>query len=317
MRAGGDSGTPSVDPGAARGPHRRAAAERARRRRPRRGRGPRLPPQRARGAPARGRPARPRRRARGPRPAAAHPPGPGRAARRSGLSLRPHPRPRRRLRAAARRPPAPTCTSATPPGSTSASGPRYAELVGYHLEQAHRWHAELRPERSRPSAARSRTQAAERLAAAGQAALQRGDLPGRREPPRATAALLPTDAPARAPVLPELAPRARPARRAAPGRSAAQPRRSAIARQRGRRARRGPRPHRAVLRPRPARARCGARRRSRRRFDALRPHVHRGVGRPRSRAAVPRAGARALARRTHRAGRRGLEARRAPLAHGR
>jgi class 3 adenylate cyclase/tetratricopeptide (TPR) repeat protein len=84
------------------------------------------------------------------------------------------------------------------------SGPRYGELVGYHLEQAHRWHAELRPRavaERRPLA----DQAAERLATAAQAALRRGDLPGGVNLLRRTAALLPADAPARAPVLPELA----------------------------------------------------------------------------------------------------------------
>jgi class 3 adenylate cyclase/tetratricopeptide (TPR) repeat protein len=84
------------------------------------------------------------------------------------------------------------------------SGPRYGELVGYHLEQAHRWHAELRPgavAERRPLA----DHAAERLAAAADAALQRGDLPGGVNLLRRTADLLPADAPALAPVLPELA----------------------------------------------------------------------------------------------------------------
>src|SRR6185295_16146267 len=84
------------------------------------------------------------------------------------------------------------------------AGPRYGELVGYHLEQAHRWHAELRPRavaERRPLA----DHAAERLSAAADAALQRGDLPGGVNLLRRTAELLPADAPARAPVLPELA----------------------------------------------------------------------------------------------------------------
>jgi class 3 adenylate cyclase/tetratricopeptide (TPR) repeat protein len=84
------------------------------------------------------------------------------------------------------------------------SGPRYAELVGYHLEQAHRWQAELRP-----SAVAERrglaTAAAARLSAAGQAALQRGDLPAGVNLLERTAALLPPDDAARAPLLPELA----------------------------------------------------------------------------------------------------------------
>src|SRR6185312_2399991 len=84
------------------------------------------------------------------------------------------------------------------------AGPRYGELVGYHLEQAHRWHAELRPRavaERRPLA----DHAAERLSAAAHAALNRGDLPGGINLLRRTAELLPADAPARAPVLPELA----------------------------------------------------------------------------------------------------------------
>jgi len=84
------------------------------------------------------------------------------------------------------------------------AGPRFGELVGYHLEQAHRWHAELRPRavaERRPLA----DQAADRLAAAAQAALQRGDLPGGVHLLERTAQLLPPEAPARAPVLPELA----------------------------------------------------------------------------------------------------------------
>jgi class 3 adenylate cyclase/tetratricopeptide (TPR) repeat protein len=84
------------------------------------------------------------------------------------------------------------------------AGPRFGELVGYHLEQAHRWHAELRPRalaERRPLA----EQAARRLAAAAHAALQRGDLPGGVNLLARTADLLPPDAPERAPVLPELA----------------------------------------------------------------------------------------------------------------
>jgi class 3 adenylate cyclase/tetratricopeptide (TPR) repeat protein len=84
------------------------------------------------------------------------------------------------------------------------AGPRFAELVGYHLEQAHRWHAELRP-----SAAAERrtlaTAAAGRLGAAGQAALRRGDLPAGVNLLERTAALLAPEDQARAPLLPELA----------------------------------------------------------------------------------------------------------------
>ena len=84
------------------------------------------------------------------------------------------------------------------------AGPRFGELVGYHLEQAHRWHADLRPRavaERRPLA----EQAAQRLVAAAHAALQRGDLPGGVNLLGRTADLLPPDAPERAPVLPELA----------------------------------------------------------------------------------------------------------------
>ena len=67
------------------------------------------------------------------------------------------------------------------------------ELVGYHLEQAHRIHAELHPaarERRRPLA----STASRRLGTAGRAALDRGDLPaGVNLLERATALLAPDD----------------------------------------------------------------------------------------------------------------------------
>jgi tetratricopeptide (TPR) repeat protein len=67
------------------------------------------------------------------------------------------------------------------------------ELVGYHLEQAHRIHAELHPaarERRRTLA----TTASRRLGTAGRAALDRGDLPaGVNLLERATALLAPDD----------------------------------------------------------------------------------------------------------------------------
>ena len=84
------------------------------------------------------------------------------------------------------------------------AGPRYAELVGYHLEQAHRWHSELRPSATDERRALA-TAAAERLTAAGNAALQRGDLPAGVNLLERTAALLPPDDAARALLLPELA----------------------------------------------------------------------------------------------------------------
>jgi predicted ATPase/class 3 adenylate cyclase len=83
------------------------------------------------------------------------------------------------------------------------AGARYEELVGYHLEQAHRLQSELRPSAGaeRRSLAAG---AARRLSAAGRAALDRGDLPAGVNLLERTAALLPPDDPARAPVLPEL-----------------------------------------------------------------------------------------------------------------
>jgi class 3 adenylate cyclase/tetratricopeptide (TPR) repeat protein len=67
------------------------------------------------------------------------------------------------------------------------------EVVGYHLEQAHRIHEELHPaarERRRPLA----TSASRRLGTAGRAALDRGDLPaGVNLLERATALLAPDD----------------------------------------------------------------------------------------------------------------------------
>jgi class 3 adenylate cyclase/tetratricopeptide (TPR) repeat protein len=84
------------------------------------------------------------------------------------------------------------------------AGPRFGELVGYHLEQAHRWHAELRPRAVAERRALA-DQAAAQLKPAAHAALERGDLPGGVNLLGRTAKLLPRDAPERAPVLPELA----------------------------------------------------------------------------------------------------------------
>ena len=79
----------------------------------------------------------------------------------------------------------------------------YAEIVGYHLEQAHRYHAELHPGAAaerRPLARR----AASRLGAAGRAAVERGDLPGGVNLLERATALLPDDEPARGMLVPEL-----------------------------------------------------------------------------------------------------------------
>jgi class 3 adenylate cyclase/tetratricopeptide (TPR) repeat protein len=83
------------------------------------------------------------------------------------------------------------------------AGPRYAELVGYHYEQAHRWHAELRPRAAAERRALAGAAAA-RLGAAGRGALERGDLPGGVNLLERTAALLDSDDPERGEVLPEL-----------------------------------------------------------------------------------------------------------------
>src|SRR4051812_4683455 len=74
------------------------------------------------------------------------------------------------------------------------AGPRYAELVGYHYEQAHRWHAELRPRAGAERRALAGAAAA-RLGAAGHGALERGDLPGGINLLERTAALLDSDDP--------------------------------------------------------------------------------------------------------------------------
>jgi DNA-binding SARP family transcriptional activator len=76
------------------------------------------------------------------------------------------------------------------------------EILGYHLEQAYRYRTELG--RAGPQERALAAQAAERLAAAGRAALTRSDLPaGARLLERAVALLLPED-PARSALLPTL-----------------------------------------------------------------------------------------------------------------
>src|SRR5215207_2738192 len=79
----------------------------------------------------------------------------------------------------------------------------YAEIVGYHLEQAHRCHAELHPgadAERRPLARRAAT----RLGTAGRAAVDRGDLPGGVNLLRRATTLQPDDEPARRMLVPEL-----------------------------------------------------------------------------------------------------------------
>jgi DNA-binding SARP family transcriptional activator len=79
----------------------------------------------------------------------------------------------------------------------------YEELIGYHLEQAHRYLGEIGPldERGR----RLGVQAGERLAAAGARALKRGDVPAAVSLLARAAALLPEEHRHRSPVLLRLA----------------------------------------------------------------------------------------------------------------
>jgi class 3 adenylate cyclase len=81
-------------------------------------------------------------------------------------------------------------------------GEEFDEIVGYHLEQAYRCLAELAPlnERGR----RLGEQAAERLAAAGQRAFARGDMPAAANLLERATALLPADDRRRLEVLPSL-----------------------------------------------------------------------------------------------------------------
>ncbi len=133
------------------------------------------------------------------------------------------------------------------------AGPRFAELVGYHLEQAHRWRAELRP---------SATDERRPLAVAGRGAPGRGRPrgaaarrpPRRDQPARARARAPRARRPGRRADPPRSRPRARPGRPPARGRPAA---RRGRARRlgAGRRARRGARLDRPLLRARAARAR--------------------------------------------------------------
>ena len=190
-------------PRAARRADRRAAAVGARRRRPRRRRGPRLPSQRARRAPPGGDPRTARHRARRPHAAQLIRPGAGELPGEAGYRF---------VHILVRD----VVYELLPKASRAElheryaswlderAGPRYAELVGYHLEQAHRWHSELRPSATAERRALA-IAAVDRLTAAGQAALQRGDLPAGVNLLERTAALLPPDDPARAPLLPELA----------------------------------------------------------------------------------------------------------------
>ena len=77
----------------------------------------------------------------------------------------------------------------------------YEEILGYHLEQAHRYLSELGPLDERGLAIGA--DAARRLASAGRRAFARGDVPAAANLYGRAAAVLPEDAPARLELLPE------------------------------------------------------------------------------------------------------------------
>jgi class 3 adenylate cyclase len=79
----------------------------------------------------------------------------------------------------------------------------HGEIVGYHLEQAHRWHSELHPGASAQLRALA-VRAASHLGPAGRAAVDRGDLPAGVNLLERASALLQADDPARGTLLPEL-----------------------------------------------------------------------------------------------------------------
>ncbi|HUG46869.1 MAG TPA: adenylate/guanylate cyclase domain-containing protein [Candidatus Limnocylindria bacterium] len=79
----------------------------------------------------------------------------------------------------------------------------YEEVIGYHLEQAFRYRSELGPVDEEAGDLARR--AGLRLAAAGQRAADRGDVPGARKLMERASALLPVDDPGRAEALLELA----------------------------------------------------------------------------------------------------------------
>jgi class 3 adenylate cyclase/tetratricopeptide (TPR) repeat protein len=83
------------------------------------------------------------------------------------------------------------------------AGGAHGELVGYHLEQAHRCHAEVRP-RAVAERRTLGTRAAGHLGTAGRGALAHGDLPAGVNLLERATALLPDDEPARGAMLPEL-----------------------------------------------------------------------------------------------------------------
>lgn len=82
-------------------------------------------------------------------------------------------------------------------------GETYGEIIGYHLEQAYRCHSELRPGAGAQPLGLAR-RAAHFLGAAGNAAIDRGDLPAGINLLQRAIALIPDDEPARGAMLPEL-----------------------------------------------------------------------------------------------------------------
>ena len=93
--------------------------------------------------------------------------------RRRGLPLPPSAHPRRGVRVAAEGDASGAPRAASPTGSRTHELVEGDEIVGYHLEQAHRYRAELDP--GDPSASFACERVSDRLAAAGSGALDRGD----------------------------------------------------------------------------------------------------------------------------------------------
>ncbi len=131
-----------------------------------------------------------------------------RSARRRGrVPLPAHPRSATPPTRALPRSAAPSCTSASPTGSADARRDRlreYEEILGYHLEQAHRYLAELAPATTRgPTTLAAR--AAALLASAGRRAFARDDMPAAVGLLRRATLLLRDDEPARLKLAPDLA----------------------------------------------------------------------------------------------------------------
>ena len=87
--------------------------------------------------------------------------------------------------------------------AVGARAPEYAEILGYHLERAHKYRLELSP--GDPSAASLGMRAGRWLAEAGRRALGRGDVPAAAKLLGRAVALLPERDPVRVALLPDLA----------------------------------------------------------------------------------------------------------------